>query len=1021
MKTVKRILAAILVICITISLSNVATANKEDKIKEISKYIEENFKELKTPGLSVGIIDNNEINFLNYGYSDVENGVKVTEKTNFEVASLTKAFTAIGITELESKGLLSMNDTVTKYFPGFNVKYRGKNYDITIKQLLHHTSGISKETIKLFREDKSSDALISIVDKINGIELHYVPGSQFEYATINYDILGAIIEKISGESYEAFIRKQVLQPLEMNDSYIGVINNDKNLSKGYKINYLKPRLYEAPIFRGNYPAGYLVSNTKDMIKWLTFQMGQSDIDLSLLVNKIHEPDKSVQPSNNSFYSSGWFNVLNRYEEIKHDGSNPNFSAYISFSKKNHIGIIMLANSNSENFYELANNLTNYLYSGQLEGMTREASGIDTTFSIVNIICILLSIGLIAFWGFILYEYKNGKRSFGFEQGSVRKLIIYFTCSIPVLFGIYLIPKAVSGTDWYTAIVWLPQSFIHSIIASTSIICLSYITYLLLLLFPKKDIYYKEAPEIITLSVLAGISNAIIIFLITCTLNGRDNLKYIIYYFLVSFYIYIVGRRTLEMKLAHLSQLIIKSIRETIFEKLFGTNFEKFEKMESGKLTATITADINQIGDLAGLVVILITSVITIVSSFIILAMISAMSTLAALLIIAIVAFIYAYFSSKARDYFETARETQNIFIAKIEALITGFKDISLHKQKKNEYSQEMKEINQKYMENNIKAFRMFIDAFMFGESLFIIVLGSIAFGFSFIFKSISDQELIAFVTILLYILGPINSILNSVPRIMQIRVAIDRVKQLMNQLPDLNVDEKREKISNETIEEFSVENLTYEYENNDGTKGFKVGPIDFNLKKGEILFIIGGNGSGKSTLLKQLTGLYRSNAGHIKINGKAIDDSYLGEYSSTVFADSYLFKRIYNANLNDQEEMIKEHLNMFDLYDKVQIVDGQFTTTLLSTGQRKRLHLLRCYLENKSIFIFDEIAADQDPQFRKYFYKTLVPIMKKKGKIVIAVTHDDHYFEVADKILKLDMGKIDDISISYSESDVITA
>lgn len=91
--------------------------------------------------------------------------------------------------------------------------------------------------------------------------------------------------------------------------------------------------------------------------------------------------------------------------------------------------------------------------------------------------------------------------------------------------------------------------------------------------------------------------------------------------------------------------------------------------------------------------------------------------------------------------------------------------------------------------------------------------------------------------------------------------------------------------------------------------------------------------------------------------------------------------------------------------DKVQIADGAFSTLKLSTGQRKRLALLVSYLEERPVYLFDEWAADQDPEFRKFFYKTLLPELKARGKTVIAITHDDSYFNEADRLIKMEMGR----------------
>lgn len=1006
-----------IIMCLMFNSVSFAQEKNEEKIQKINKYIQNNYPKLKTPGMSVGIILEGKEYYLNYGYSNKENNVDITTQTNFEIGSLTKAFTALAVTKLEKEGKLSINDKISKFYPQFALKYKGTNYDITVEQLMHHTSGIGTHTISLLREDSSSEALNNLVETLSGIELSSVPGSRFEYATVNYGLLGAIIEKVSGEKYENYIEEKIFSSIGMNNSYVGFNSKDKNRSEGYKISYFKSRVYDAPVFRNNYSAGYVVSNTNDMVKWLQFQLGNTYFGLGSYLNEIHEPDKSVEPKNNTFYSRGWFNVLNKHDEVMHGGENPNFSTYISFSKKYNSGVVILSNSNAENFPEFSENIKDYLYGENLKDIKKGASKFDTIFSVVLIVSMFISVLITAFIGYLIFSILKKRRHFFFDKKYFKKIFIYMISSVLILYGIYLLPEALAGVDWYTVMVWRSSSFIASVLSIVVLIGLSVIAYIILLLFPGKNRYLKEVPEVIVLSLLSGISNSVIIFLITNSLNEQTNLKYTLYYFFIVFYIYISGRRALEIKLAYLTQLAIKAVRETIINRLLRANYEEFEKLESGKLMATTTTDINQISGLAGLLVVVVTSVITILAAFCYLAVISAYGTLTILGVIVVVATIYGYYGFRAKKYFEVARETQNVFMSKIEALINGYKDLSLHRHKKEQYRDEFYGLNKSFMNNNMKAFKMFVNAFMLGESLFIIVLATIAFGFILLFHTVSNQELTTFILILLYILGPINGILNSLPKLMQIKVAINKVNKLLQQLPKLDDDNIKVKNNDITIRDFSVHNISYEYEGTDHLRGFSIDSINFHVEKGEILFIIGGNGSGKSTLLKLITGLYKPKDGCIRVNGETIPPSEISEFISAVFTDSYLFERLYNCELTGKEDLIQGYLNSLMLDEKVTITKDQFSTTSLSTGQKKRLHLLRCYLENKEILIFDEIAADQDPNFRSYFYRTLLPQMKGMGKIVIAVTHDDHYFDAADRVLKLDMGRMENVSERYFEEN----
>jgi putative ATP-binding cassette transporter len=175
------------------------------------------------------------------------------------------------------------------------------------------------------------------------------------------------------------------------------------------------------------------------------------------------------------------------------------------------------------------------------------------------------------------------------------------------------------------------------------------------------------------------------------------------------------------------------------------------------------------------------------------------------------------------------------------------------------------------------------------------------------------------------------------------------------------------------------------------------------------VFIIGGNGSGKSTLLKLLTGLYRPSGGCLLVDGVPVlwrDIQRYRELVSIIFSDFHLFQRLYGLPDVD-EKSVNSLLDTMQLLGKTSFDRGCFSTLELSTGQRKRLALIVALLEDRPIIVFDEWAADQDPEFRRYFYEVLLKDLKKRGKTVIAVTHDDHYFQHCDKLVKMDLGAIE--------------
>jgi putative pyoverdin transport system ATP-binding/permease protein len=216
-------------------------------------------------------------------------------------------------------------------------------------------------------------------------------------------------------------------------------------------------------------------------------------------------------------------------------------------------------------------------------------------------------------------------------------------------------------------------------------------------------------------------------------------------------------------------------------------------------------------------------------------------------------------------------------------------------------------------------------------------------------------------------------------------------------------------LSPHEFKQIDLQQATHSYQLAGEENPFTLGPIDLSLHPGELVFIVGGNGSGKSTLAKLITGLYVPDRGEIRWDGQIVDDRHREQYRqlfSTVFADFYLFDRFVGLRLVDGDAQAKMYLEKLQLTHKVAIEQGKLSTTALSQGQRKRLALLTAYLEDRPIYLFDEWAADQDPFFREIFYQQLLPELKQRGKAVLVISHDDRYFHLADRLLKLDYGKI---------------
>ena len=264
--------------------------------------------------------------------------------------------------------------------------------------------------------------------------------------------------------------------------------------------------------------------------------------------------------------------------------------------------------------------------------------------------------------------------------------------------------------------------------------------------------------------------------------------------------------------------------------------------------------------------------------------------------------------------------------------------------------------------------------------------------------------------IMLYMSSPLEVILNTMPSLSRARVSLKRIEAIGLSLDAPPAGSMQQGAGEGAWRTLELAGVTHAYQREGEEGSFTMGPIDLSFSPAEIVFITGGNGSGKTTLAKLITGLYAPENGEVRLDGVEITDATREAYMqrfSVVFSDFFLFDRLLGLDAPDTDEQAVHYLRQLRLDHKVQVKDGKLSTTELSQGQRKRLALLTAYVEDRSIYLFDEWAADQDPVFKAFFYLELVPELKARGKTVIVISHDDRYYGMADRIVKLEYGKVD--------------
>lgn len=281
------------------------------------------------------------------------------------------------------------------------------------------------------------------------------------------------------------------------------------------------------------------------------------------------------------------------------------------------------------------------------------------------------------------------------------------------------------------------------------------------------------------------------------------------------------------------------------------------------------------------------------------------------------------------------------------------------------------------------------------------------------------ENVIAYVVMILFSSGPINNLINLQQMYTRFRVANSRLRKFMDDFDISGTGAAvRPTVPGEDFQSLKYQDICFSYHTDSAEASFALGPIDLEIQQGEVIFIIGGNGSGKSTFINILTGLYAPTEGQLLLNGAVEKDNRekVQQLISAVFTDNHLFSHNYEDYEIENNETYRELLAVMELDKIVSGEKDEAARRRFSKGQSKRMSLIFALLEKKPILVLDEWAADQDPHFRKFFYEVLIPKLKRDGKTIIAVTHDDAYFHHADRIIKFDYGLIvKDVQVSSAE------
>ncbi len=335
--------------------SDAPTANGADArpaFAEIERFVQAEMAAQRIPGLAVGIVEGDRAAYVRgFGTAD-DSGREVTPQTPFIIGSVSKSFTALAVMQLVEANEIELAAPVQRYLPWFRVADEKASAEITVRHLLNQTSGLSTKTGRTFQGDgdTSDTALEQAVRKLHSVALIAPVGSKHQYSTINYSILGLIVQTVAGRSYERYVQTRIFDPLQMRNSYTSeAAAQPRGLATGHNYWFGRPRAADLPYNRGLVPAGYLISSAEDMTHYLVSQLNGGRYDgTSVLspdgIRALHRP--AVQtPEADTSYGMGWFvGPLNGIPAIHHQGETFNFHANVVLIPQSRRGVVVLMNA-----------------------------------------------------------------------------------------------------------------------------------------------------------------------------------------------------------------------------------------------------------------------------------------------------------------------------------------------------------------------------------------------------------------------------------------------------------------------------------------------------------------------------------------------------------------------------------------------------------------------------------------------------------------------------------------------------
>ena len=531
--------------------------------------------------------------------------------------------------------------------------------------------------------------------------------------------------------------------------------------------------------------------------------------------------------------------------------------------------------------------------------------------------------------------------------------------------------------------------------------------------------HGSLPRLVFMSGLGGISTAAILTAINTGMQGGDGdgkktSLWAATLFLVSLFLFIKSQYYVTITTTAEIEAIIHKLRLRVMDQIRRSELLSIETIGRSRIVAAITSDTSVLTQASNTLCFTVQGAVLV---FFVGIYVAYLSLAAFVITVIVVVSAGAMFHMKNKrlsaEKQESAMWERRLF-DRLSDFMDGFKEVRLNSARSADLFDDAVDVSRTAANIKIRSqaetFKMIVSS----QFSMYVLLGAVVFAAPQFSDSLGGESLTKTTTALMFVVGACFGLVQSLPVLLNANAAADRIERLelairatvtSPESHDIKVAHRFDKIE--------MRDIRFHYTDKFSEAAFSIGPIDFTLESGELVFITGGNGSGKSTFLRVVAGLYPPNSGEIKLDGLPVTDENRDYYRSlitTVFADYHLFQRLYGIP-NPEPGEVDRLLALFRLSEKTSLKDGEFRTLDLSSGQRKRLGLIVGLLEKRPILLLDEWTADQDPEFRRKFYHELLPDLMKTGATVVVITHDDRYLDELDltaRRIRMDEGRIVD-------------